>query len=194
MKNSGSNDSGPTAVYRFYDVGDSLLYVGCTATPDNRFRAHAADKEWWPQVARKKIEWHPDLRSGRDAEAVAIRRENPRYNRAIPGVTPPDIQSRLAEYKPEETQASRDLHNAIMADLARIDQVGLADPLEAAKLAGEYIEKLNRQRGEIAVLRAEMVQRIMREHNLSMGGAAQTLGVSRQRIKQILSKAPAASD
>lgn len=38
-------------VYRFYDSGGALLYVGSTGNLWYRFGQHAADREWWPDVA-----------------------------------------------------------------------------------------------------------------------------------------------
>jgi predicted GIY-YIG superfamily endonuclease len=73
-------DETPTALYRFLDASDSLLYVGITNNIKGRFASHAADKPWWPDVARKTVEWHPTRSDAANAEWQAIRREAPRYN------------------------------------------------------------------------------------------------------------------
>jgi hypothetical protein len=73
-------DRQPTALYRLYDAAEVLLYVGIGQHPDVRFGQHARDKPWWPQVARREIEWLDDRASAERAEAVAIRAENPEHN------------------------------------------------------------------------------------------------------------------
>jgi len=70
-----------TAVYRFYDADNQLLYVGVTANPKARWNAHARDKEWWPEVASKAIQWFGDRHPAEFAEYVAIQTEGPKYNR-----------------------------------------------------------------------------------------------------------------
>jgi predicted GIY-YIG superfamily endonuclease len=72
----------PTALYRFYDDGGRLLYVGISKFPEKRLRQHQKDKWWFPLVGRRKVEWHGDRPSAVLAEATAIRRENPLYNKA----------------------------------------------------------------------------------------------------------------
>ena len=42
----------PTAVYRFYDEADRLLYVGISRNPAARWAQHAVEKKWWPRVDR----------------------------------------------------------------------------------------------------------------------------------------------
>jgi hypothetical protein len=79
----------PVALYRFYAEDHSLLYVGITESPAQRWRSHAADRPWWPQVADAKVEWHKTRADAAAAELAAIRAENPRYNLA--GVGAPEV-------------------------------------------------------------------------------------------------------
>lgn len=74
-------DDTPTAVYRFRDVGKSLLYIGITDDPEARFKNHASTKSWWPEVVGKQVEWHPSRSIADGHETVAIASEQPRYNR-----------------------------------------------------------------------------------------------------------------
>lgn len=69
-----------TALYRLHDAEGVLLYVGITTDPDRRFAEHAAGKHWWPQVARKSVEWYPDRFAAEIAEEAAIKAKNPRHN------------------------------------------------------------------------------------------------------------------
>jgi prevent-host-death family protein len=69
-----------TALYRLYDEADVLLYIGISHQPDARFEQHSKKKEWWPQVARREIQWFDDRPSAATAEAAAIRSEDPEHN------------------------------------------------------------------------------------------------------------------
>jgi predicted GIY-YIG superfamily endonuclease len=70
----------PTALYRFYAADGTLLYVGITDTLKRRVSQHAVDKKWWPDVARKTVEWHPSREAAVIAELAAIKAEKPRHN------------------------------------------------------------------------------------------------------------------
>lgn len=68
-----------TALYRFYDAAERLLYVGITDSVEARFAAHR-DKFWWPEVARHTIEWIDTRQSAEAAEKAAMREERPLWN------------------------------------------------------------------------------------------------------------------
>jgi predicted GIY-YIG superfamily endonuclease len=70
----------PTALYRLQDRKRTLLYVGITNNLAWRWKTHAADKEWWPEVATRSIEWFPTRDRALAAEAAAIRAERPLHN------------------------------------------------------------------------------------------------------------------
>lgn len=66
-------------LYRMYDAGGVLLYVGITATVPARLQAHR-DQFWWRDVHTIRLE-HFDTREELEAaEVVAIRSENPLFN------------------------------------------------------------------------------------------------------------------
>lgn len=83
----------PTAVYRLYDSGGTLLYVGITNSLPVRFAQHAAEKSWWPQVAQKTAVLYGSRTEAEKAELTAIRTESPVHN--IAGRGP----SRQPKYK-----------------------------------------------------------------------------------------------
>lgn len=66
-------------LYRIYDAADSLLYVGATINPKERFADHQA-REWWRDVATIRFEHYEDAESLTRAEKAAIEAERPRYN------------------------------------------------------------------------------------------------------------------
>ena len=71
---------GPAWVYRFYDPGGVLLYVGCTTNPPQRFRTHRYSA--WAGLAdprRTTVEYYAKTRAALRAETVAIRTEFPYY-------------------------------------------------------------------------------------------------------------------
>jgi hypothetical protein len=70
----------PHALYRFFDAGGALLYVGITVDIGNRWPRHADDKPWWYEVARTTVEHHPSRPAALAAEKAAIEAEGPRYN------------------------------------------------------------------------------------------------------------------
>lgn len=74
-----------TAVYRLYDKGDRLIYVGTTGDPAKRFRQHQTGKSWWEEVATREIEWFPDADTALRAERELIASELPPHNvRSMP--------------------------------------------------------------------------------------------------------------
>jgi predicted GIY-YIG superfamily endonuclease len=70
----------PTALYRLYDEGGALLYIGISNDPDRRFEQHAYDKSWWPRVARRDVRWLDDRPAAQAAEVAAIKAEAPECN------------------------------------------------------------------------------------------------------------------
>lgn len=72
----------PAAIYRLFDTDDVLLYVGVTGNLRERLGNHSRTQRWWPEVARKAVEWYPTRTEAEDAEKRAIREERPLYNRA----------------------------------------------------------------------------------------------------------------
>lgn len=77
--------NGRTALYRLYDSEDRLIYVGITSDLTARWRAHQRDKYWWPEVARKAIEWFETRKSAERIEKIEIEEESPLYNKVFNG-------------------------------------------------------------------------------------------------------------
>src|SRR5271169_3152736 len=67
------------AVYRCYDAGNNLLYIGASGHLGARLRAHA-QKIWFLEVRSMTFDWYPDARSATTAEQDAIEREEPQFN------------------------------------------------------------------------------------------------------------------
>jgi predicted GIY-YIG superfamily endonuclease len=69
-------------LYRFYDSSDSLLYVGITNTWYQRFHQHERSSGWFSKVAYATFESYESREAVEDAELVAIKTENPQFNKA----------------------------------------------------------------------------------------------------------------
>lgn len=86
---------GRTALYRHFDDGGVLLYVGITNNPEARVALHAYHAEWLAYSARCDVEWHEDRPAALAAERAAIRDERPLFNRAGSLVDPADAEDYL---------------------------------------------------------------------------------------------------
>lgn len=71
---------GCTALYRMWDAAGTLLYVGITGNPIERWRKHAQKKPWWRRVHQITCELFPKEHLALDAERAAIRAERPEFN------------------------------------------------------------------------------------------------------------------
>ena len=133
----------PMALYRLYGAGDDLLYVGITGNLRVRFARHAAEKQWWPDVARRTVEWLPSWGEALKAEAAAIRAENPRYNIVRP--QPDGMRKQSGDRhreKPISLRFGED--RQAMEELAARN--GLTLPALVVKAVHEKLERLDRER------------------------------------------------
>lgn len=69
-----------TALYRFFDEDDVLLYVGITDRPGRRWEQHMREQPWWPTARSHTVRWHESREAADTAEREAIRDERPVYN------------------------------------------------------------------------------------------------------------------
>lgn len=104
-------------LYRFYNCDGDLLYVGMSLCAVTRLAQHKEKAPWFTQIARIEIENYDSGQECSKAERLAIRREQPLYNKAFydficsPGEPPGISISSLAQYlrvKPEFLNGLRD--------------------------------------------------------------------------------------
>lgn len=126
----------PTFVYRLFDASDRLLYVGVSSNLGTRFKAHAKDKNWWPDVVRFSLVQHADRVEALAAELAAIRSERPLHNivGAVAEMTPELITLINARQKwdrwEEQMKATRtDVEAHIVAALKAGAKVSVVDAL-----------------------------------------------------------------
>lgn len=86
----------PTALYRYFDADDQLLYIGITGDLAVREVSHIRDSSWMEFAARSTIERYPTRRDALDAERDAIETERPLFN--VTHNEGPDTMRRLVEY------------------------------------------------------------------------------------------------
>lgn len=70
----------PYFVYRVFDATDTLLYIGCTMAPWQRFTAHRAQSAWYPRAARVTWQFAGQQADARWVERKAIMSERPLHN------------------------------------------------------------------------------------------------------------------
>jgi hypothetical protein len=91
----------PTARYRFYSDSGRALYFGVAVNPENRWEAHKGLSRWYSQVdhSRTKVDWYPNRADAMEAEAEAIRAEDPAFNKthAVRGISVTDFKRDIRE-------------------------------------------------------------------------------------------------
>lgn len=70
-----------TVLYRARSKDGSLLYIGITGRPIERWRAHSRRAPWWSRTSFIDFETHPSNDAALEAERHAIRDERPPFNR-----------------------------------------------------------------------------------------------------------------
>ena len=71
-----------TTLYRFWNE-DELLYVGISLNVFARLSQHRRDKDWWDEITNITVSHFDTREQALDAEAKAIKEENPMYNIAM---------------------------------------------------------------------------------------------------------------
>lgn len=69
-----------TALYRMFDAGEALLYIGISKDFGSRWKQHAKQQSWWGDVESQTIKWHPSRELAKAAETAAIAAEGPIHN------------------------------------------------------------------------------------------------------------------
>lgn len=142
-------DDHRTALYRLYAADGTLLYIGISYDPDKRFEQHAKQKDWWPLVARRVVQWFDDRPTAAAAEAEAIRSEDPERN---------------GTYSPRwDRHSTRD---AVAPDGVREVSLSLARPklaglVRSVENGGEPVVLLNHGRREAVIVSPEFYEQML---------------------------------
>lgn len=138
-------DRGRTAVYRFFDAHDVLLYVGITRTLSARWANHAKTKAWWPLVATKEADWHPTRAQASIEEQRIIEDDGAVYNDTLPPWRVPDLPVELMTPEFERMRAEyREAHERLHAGVRKYLAMGETPSRIARSVdwSREYIAKI----------------------------------------------------
>lgn len=109
---------GPTALYRYFDDKDRLLYVGISGSLVNREQAHISASIWMEWTARSTVERYPSRDEALKAERGAIETEQPVFN-----------------CRHNDTPESREWLKAYLREMGRIDLLETVRPSLMVKSA-----------------------------------------------------------
>lgn len=142
-------DDKPTALYRLYDSAGRLLYIGISYQPDVRFEQHSESKSWWPEVARREVQWFDDRPTAAAAEAIAVRTEDPEHN---------------GTYSPRRDR--RTVRDAVAADGVREVSLSLARPklaglIRGVEEGGGPVVLMNHGRRDAVIVSTEFYEQAM---------------------------------
>lgn len=129
-------------VYRFYDIEDQLLYIGCTKRPQQRWQEHRGSRRHMTDRVHRIRMVGPFTRTvAREIEAQALSSENPLY-----GWTPQkraESQARdrrITARRNELLAAGVDVYEAISRACREVDDV-FPDPREGEYSGREYSDR-----------------------------------------------------
>ena len=132
-------------MYRLYDAGGTLLYVGSAYDPEERCKSHRRTP-WWPQVARRTEEWFNHRNAAYAAEMRAIAAERPLHNAMGPGYVQPVTEGTLRRDElaslrqrliAESGQVGRRVSDALRKQGALYEEASIAGD----KAAADFLEK-----------------------------------------------------
>lgn len=168
-----------TALYRFFNAGDELLYVGITGDPRSRWAQHAAEKSWWPDVARHTVQWLPSREEAEAAELAAIQGEGPLHN--VWGTTRHRAAS-TAFHGEQHESAEHPALAAVRGALRALERI--EDFEERALVATALLREWPRLHREVREVRQDAVT-FMNEAGVDFPEIGRLLGVSRERAFHI---------
>jgi hypothetical protein len=148
------------ALYRHYDVYDTLLYIGISETPVDRTYNHARSSQWVHYADRAEAQWFGTRALAEDAERYAIQDELPVFNRQH---AVGDVDQRIADYlRGREVAELRETLEAYEKAVQRFIE-------RVSPVVREQVEERVRRNYECA---GEVVDRLFPVHVLDVLGGA----------------------
>lgn len=86
----------PTALYRWFDASDLLLYIGISSRLQTRTGNHVKGSSWMEFATRSTVERFPSWPEAEAAEEAAIKAEHPLFNHRHNDT--PEARRRLVQY------------------------------------------------------------------------------------------------
>lgn len=153
-----------TALYRFFDAEDVLLYVGITNHVGRRWDDHIRKRPWWNDIERQTVNWFPSRSAAEEAEKLAIQTEDPLYNVTYSPRYSPSAKGTGDQTKPRQVRVPDGMwiafksvcdrlgttRSAVLAAHVnrRIEEYGTEDELRLlAKAEAELAERRARKGG-----------------------------------------------
>lgn len=140
-------------LYRFYSATGQLLYVGITANPPTRFKAHRRTKDWWSEVVGITLENYATREDLANAERRAIQVERPLHNvvhakrcgASAVAVRPPEVAPAAADNLAGlfDSPSVGDLFPGLFGRGCRETRYGYVTDEEYERRAAEYSAKLD---------------------------------------------------
>lgn len=119
-----NSNSDQTALYRHFDDGGQLLYVGISLNAIGRLVQHRQSSHWANQIAKMTVEYYPTRTEALAAEVKAIREERPLHNIVHSGAE-----------KQQPFKLNRDFVKAQFAEIARAEHARRVEEEEAEEKA-----------------------------------------------------------
>lgn len=91
-----AKDARTTALYRWWDEADVLLYIGIAEHIGTRTKGHAKGSSWMEFAVRSAVERVPSRSGALEAEEAAIKAEHPIFNEQHNNT--PEARRRQIEY------------------------------------------------------------------------------------------------
>jgi predicted GIY-YIG superfamily endonuclease len=110
-----SEDTGDkrTGLYRHFDTDGTLLYVGISNDPDQRYETHRTQAHWFKQINRVEVEWFATRKAAQKAELAAIKSERPLHNKkAHPAIEAEFTKMVCLRMRPDTVNALQALADA----------------------------------------------------------------------------------
>jgi hypothetical protein len=95
-----------THLYRCFDGGGRLLYVGAALSAFKRLKQHASSSSWFRAAKTITLQAFPNREAALTAEAKAIRVEEPIFNIALAAEADPRLTSNPRLTDPKLTEAT----------------------------------------------------------------------------------------
>lgn len=132
-------------VYRCFDESGRLLYIGYSSDLPRRARQHDAGTEWWPTVAKLRVQVFRTALEATAAERAAIENEGPAFN----------IQH-AGRVSPAPTEALRLANGATIRALREVKGIRHGDLARRVEISPGYLSNIERGRKQPSphVLRA----------------------------------------
>lgn len=159
-----------TALYRFFDIEGSLIYVGISMNLPARFYQHERLSPWMTETSKITVTWYPTREAAMTAEFAAIETETPKYNQV-------GLVRHQTEESPQERKISQRKHQSLAAMEREIVQA--VETLEVAQVYALYTLSAVARRLDLSI---DNVRWLIEEKKLGHVVFRTQTGVERMRV------------